>query len=176
MLLSIPLGLSRDKVWREKLFLGLVQIEINLCALLSFCTKPRKIFSRQILSLDKPSGIDNTRKATRKNYDAQKPHSDCHSHLDSMLQPTVPSAAADLEGFTRTYHFFVPSKTTHAPKRRWSWPQRPAATPALQFRNLEPSFFWILCLVPCIAHVAGTFGTPRVSQLQYSASSNRIMI
>ena len=34
MVLSIPLGLSRDKVWREKLFLGLVQIEINLCALL----------------------------------------------------------------------------------------------------------------------------------------------
>ena len=31
----------------------------NLLALLSFCTKPRKIFSRQILSLDKPSGIDN---------------------------------------------------------------------------------------------------------------------
>ena len=50
--LSIPLGLSRDKIWREKLFLGLVQIEINLCALLSFCTKPRKSFSRQIFSLE----------------------------------------------------------------------------------------------------------------------------
>ena len=59
-LLSIPLGLSRDKIWREKLFLGLVQIEINLCTLLSICTKPRKSFSHQILSLDKPSGIDNT--------------------------------------------------------------------------------------------------------------------
>ena len=50
LLLSIPLGLSRAKNWREKLFLGLVQIEINLCALLSFCTKPRKSFSRQIFS------------------------------------------------------------------------------------------------------------------------------
>ena len=39
-LLSIPLGLSREKNWREQLFLGLVQIEINLVALLSFCTKP----------------------------------------------------------------------------------------------------------------------------------------
>ena len=60
VLLSIPLGLSRDKIWREKLFLGLVQNEINLFALLSICTKPRKSFSLQILSLDKPSGIDNT--------------------------------------------------------------------------------------------------------------------
>ena len=34
-LLSIPLGLSREKFWRQKLFLCLVQIEINLCALLS---------------------------------------------------------------------------------------------------------------------------------------------
>ena len=51
--MSIPLGLSRDKIWREKLFLGLVQIEINLCALLSFCPKPRQS------SGDKPSGIDN---------------------------------------------------------------------------------------------------------------------
>ena len=59
-LLSIPLGLSRDKIWREKLFLGLVQIEINLCTLLSICTKPRKSFSRQIFSRDKPSGIDNS--------------------------------------------------------------------------------------------------------------------
>ena len=39
-ILSIPLGLSREKIWREKLFLGLVQNEINLCTLLSFCTKP----------------------------------------------------------------------------------------------------------------------------------------
>ena len=31
-LLSIPLGLSREKFWRQKLFLCLVQIEINLCA------------------------------------------------------------------------------------------------------------------------------------------------
>ena len=59
-ILSIPLNLSRDKIWREKIFLGLVQLEIDLLALLSFCTKPRKNFSRQILSLDKPSGIDNT--------------------------------------------------------------------------------------------------------------------
>ena len=51
-ILSIPLGLSRAKNWREKLFLGLVQIEINLSALLSFCTKPRKSFSRQIFSRD----------------------------------------------------------------------------------------------------------------------------
>ena len=27
LVLSIPLGLSRDKIWREKLFLGLVQNE-----------------------------------------------------------------------------------------------------------------------------------------------------
>ena len=46
--MSIPLGLSGDKIWREKLFLGLVQIEINLCTLLSICTKHRKSFSRQI--------------------------------------------------------------------------------------------------------------------------------
>ena len=59
-LLSIPLGLSRDKIWREKLFLGLVQIEINLLTLLSICTKPTKSFSRPIFSRDKPSGIDNT--------------------------------------------------------------------------------------------------------------------
>ena len=63
-LLSIPLGLSGDKIWREKPFLGLAQIEINLCALLSFCTKPRQSSSRQIFSRerggDKPSGIDNT--------------------------------------------------------------------------------------------------------------------
>ena len=52
LVLSIPLGLSRDKIWREKLFLGLVQIEINLCTLLSICTKPRKSFSHQILSLN----------------------------------------------------------------------------------------------------------------------------
>ena len=107
-----------------------------------------------------------TRKATRKNYDTQKPHSDCHSHLDSMLQPTVPSA--DLEGFTRTYHFFVPSKTTHTPKRRWSWPQRPAATPALQFRNLEPSFF--LHFVPgavyrtCSRNIWNSEGKPTTIQ------------
>ena len=42
-LLSIPLGLSREKFWRQKLFLCLVQIEINLIALLSFCTKPEKV-------------------------------------------------------------------------------------------------------------------------------------
>ena len=60
-LLSIPLGLSRDKIWQEKHFLCLVQIEINLCTLLSICTKHRKSFSRQIFSRDKPSGIDNTR-------------------------------------------------------------------------------------------------------------------
>jgi hypothetical protein len=41
--LSIRLGLSREKIWREKLFLGLVQNEINLFALLSFCTKPEKV-------------------------------------------------------------------------------------------------------------------------------------
>ena len=58
--LSIPLGLSREKIWREKLFLGLVQIESKVHRLISICTKPRKSFSRQILSLDKPSGIDNT--------------------------------------------------------------------------------------------------------------------
>ena len=57
--LSIPLGLSRDKIWREKLFLCLVQIEINLCTLLSFCTENRKSFSRQFFSRDKLSGIDN---------------------------------------------------------------------------------------------------------------------
>ena len=34
-LLSIPLGLSREKIWRQTLFLCLVQIEINLCAVLS---------------------------------------------------------------------------------------------------------------------------------------------
>ena len=58
--LSIPLGLSREKILREKLFLGLVQIESKVHRLISICTKPRKSFSRQILSLDKPSGIDNT--------------------------------------------------------------------------------------------------------------------
>ena len=57
--MSIPLGLSREKIWREKLFLGLVQIESKVHRLISICTKPRKSFSRQILSLDKPSGIDN---------------------------------------------------------------------------------------------------------------------
>ena len=60
--------MSRAKNWREKLFLGLVQIEINLCALLSFCTKPRKSFSCQIFSRegggDKPSGIDNIKVTT----------------------------------------------------------------------------------------------------------------
>ena len=40
---SIPLGLSGEKNWRETLFLCLVQIEINLFALLSICTKRRKV-------------------------------------------------------------------------------------------------------------------------------------
>ena len=52
VVLSIPLGLSCDKIWRENLFLCSVQIEINLIALLSFCTKPRKSISRQIFSRD----------------------------------------------------------------------------------------------------------------------------
>ena len=49
-ILSIPFDFSWDKIWREKLSLCLVQIEIHLFALLSFCTKPRKSFSRQIFS------------------------------------------------------------------------------------------------------------------------------
>ena len=53
-LLSIPLGLSRDKIWREKLFLGLVQNESKVHRLISICTKPRKSFSRQIIFRDKP--------------------------------------------------------------------------------------------------------------------------
>ena len=57
--LSIPLGLSRDKIWREKLFLGLVQNESKAHRLISICTKPRKSFSHQFFALDKPSGIDN---------------------------------------------------------------------------------------------------------------------
>ena len=70
--LSIPLGLSRDKIWREKLFLGLVQIEINLCTLLSICTKPRKSFSRQIFSRDKRRGIDNITKTKKAESEAQR--------------------------------------------------------------------------------------------------------
>ena len=60
--LSIPRFVpppSREKIWREKLFLGLVQNESKAHRLISICTKHRKSFSRQILSLDKPSGIDN---------------------------------------------------------------------------------------------------------------------
>ena len=52
VILSIPFDFSWDKIWREKLSLCLVQIEIHLFALLSFCTKPRKSFSRQIFSRD----------------------------------------------------------------------------------------------------------------------------
>ena len=51
---------SREKIWREELSLGLVQNESKAHRLISICTKPRKSFSRQTLSLDKPSGIDNT--------------------------------------------------------------------------------------------------------------------
>ena len=40
------------KFGERNFFLGLVQIEIHLFALLSFCTKPRKSFSRQIFSRD----------------------------------------------------------------------------------------------------------------------------
>ena len=36
--LSIPLGLSRDKIWREKLFLCLVQIESKVHRSISICT------------------------------------------------------------------------------------------------------------------------------------------
>ena len=50
----------REKIWREDLSLGLVQNESKAHRLISICTKPRKSFSRQTLSLDKPSGIDNT--------------------------------------------------------------------------------------------------------------------
>jgi hypothetical protein len=64
-LLSIPLGLSpppsREKIWREKLFLGLVQNESKAHRLISICTKPRKSFYHQFFALDKPSGIDNKR-------------------------------------------------------------------------------------------------------------------
>ena len=53
-------------------FLGLVQIEINLLALLSFCTKPRQSSSRQIFSREgggsKPSGIDNSPRTQKKSY------------------------------------------------------------------------------------------------------------
>ena len=59
-------------IWREELFLGLVQIEINLIALLSFCTKPRQSSSRQIFSREgggsKPSGIDNSPRTQKKSY------------------------------------------------------------------------------------------------------------
>ena len=48
---------SREKIWREKLFLRLVQNESKANRLISICTKPRKKFSRQILSLDKPSAL-----------------------------------------------------------------------------------------------------------------------
>ena len=48
---------SREKIWREELCLGLVQNESKANRLISICTKPRKNFSRQILSLDKPSAL-----------------------------------------------------------------------------------------------------------------------
>ena len=51
---------SREKIWREKLFLGLVQNESKAHRLISICTKPRKSFYHQFFALDKPSGIDNT--------------------------------------------------------------------------------------------------------------------
>ena len=43
--IALALGLSRDKIWQEKLFLGLVQIESKVHRLISICTnKPRICF------------------------------------------------------------------------------------------------------------------------------------
>ena len=91
--MSIPLGLSRDKIWREKLFLGLVQIEINLCALLSFCTKPRQSSSRQIFSRE--GGGTNQVESTISTWNPYKkrfPYRTCFSRFDLAL-PFLRTAA-----------------------------------------------------------------------------------
>ena len=60
--LSIPLGLSREKIWRQKIFYAWYKLKL-ICALyfqfVPICTKQRKNFSRQFFPRDKPSGIDN---------------------------------------------------------------------------------------------------------------------
>ena len=59
---------SRENIWRETLFLCLVQIESKAHRLISICTKHRKSFCRQNFSRDKPSGIDNSPRTQKKSY------------------------------------------------------------------------------------------------------------
>ena len=94
--LSIPLGLdpppSREKNWREELCLGLVQNESKAHRLISIRTKPRKSFSRQILSLDKPSGIQYSKCSKKKGLKNQPPSSITGQKTEPALRCKVFSA------------------------------------------------------------------------------------
>ena len=80
---------SREKIWREELCLGLVQNESKSHRLMSICTKPRKGFSRQILSLDKPSGIDNIGHSNADRVHVQYTQRPCTFRIPAKIAPQV---------------------------------------------------------------------------------------